>query len=122
MKIFGHPWIEYETFYSVNSIDDIKRTPSNALLHIDSLSDNIELVIYCKNNLLDYALRVLDIKEAIFANNLGATFLLCSKSLAKELMPIAQNYLFDTQVIAYISNESEIAEMAKSGVDGVKFR
>ena len=122
MKVFGHRWIEYETFYSVENIEEIKRTPPNSLLHIDSLSDHIEIVKYCQKNSVSYALRVVEIKEAIFANNLGATFLLCSQSLAKELMPIAQNYLFDAQVIAYISKESEIAEMAKSGVDGVKFR
>jgi hypothetical protein len=122
MKIFGHPWMESETFYSVESIEEIKRTPPNALLHIESLSEYIELVSYCQKNSLMYALKISEIKEAIFANNLGAKYLLCSKDLAKELTPIAQNYLFDTQIIAYITDESEIAEMAKAGVDGVKFR
>jgi hypothetical protein len=122
MKIFGHPWMESETFYSVESITEIARTPSNALLHIDSLSENIDLIRYCQKNVLPYALKISEIKEAIFANNLGAKYLLCSKELAKELMPIAQNYLFDTQVIAYILDEKEIEEMAKSGVDGIKFK
>ena len=122
MKIFGHPWMESETFYSVENIEEIERTPSNALLHIDSLSDYIDLVRYCQENSLAYALKISEIKEAIFANNLGAKYLLCSKELAKELMPIAQNYLFDTQVIAYILDETEIEEMAKIGVDGIKFK
>ena len=122
MKIFGHPWIEYETFYSVETIEEIKRTPSNALLHIESLTEYIELIRYAKENNLAYGLKISEIKEAIFANNLNAKFLFCSKELATELMPIAQNYLFDTEVIAYISDESEIEEMAKAGVDGVKFR
>ena len=121
MKIFGHPWIESDSFYGVDSIEDIKRTPSNSILYIDSLSKQIDMVKYFQNNSLSYALKVEDIKEAIFANNFGATFILCSKELARELMPIAQNYLFDTQIIAYISSESEIAKMAKSGVDGVMF-
>ena len=122
MKIFGHPWIESETFYSVESIDEIKRTPPNALLHIDSLAEHIGLVHYCQENTLEYALKISEIKEAMFANNFGAKYLLCSKELAKELMPIAQNYLFDTQVIAYILDETEIEEMAKVGVDGIKFK
>ena len=122
MKIFGHPWIEYETFYSVETIEEIKRTPSNALLHIESLTEYIELIRYAKENNLAYGLKISEIKEAIFANNLNAKFLFCSKELATELMSIAQNYLFDTEVIAYISDESEIEEMAKAGVDGVKFR
>jgi len=122
MKIFGHPLMESETFYSVESIEEIERTPSNALLHIDSLVEHFELIKYCQKNSLAYALKISEIKEGIFANNLGAKFILCSKELGKELMPIAQNYLFDTQVIAYILDEKEIEEMAKVGVDGVKFR
>jgi len=39
--------------------------------------------------------------------------------LAKELMPIAQNYLFDTQILAKIEEDSEIEALAKDGVDGV---
>jgi len=34
-------------------------------------------------------------------------------------MPIAQNYLFDTRVLATILQKDEIEEMAKVGVDGV---
>jgi hypothetical protein len=122
MKIFGHPWIESETLYSVASIDEIGQTPSNALLHIDAFSEKIALIHYCKKNNLLYAVKISEIKEAIFANNLGAKYILCSKTLAKELMPIAQNYLFDAEIIAYISDEKEIEELAKVGVDGVKFR
>ena len=122
MKIFGHPWIESETLYSISSPDEIKETPPNALLHIDAFSEKIALIEYCYRNHLLYAVKISEIKEAIFANNLGAKFLLCSKPLAKELMPIAQNYLFDAQVIAYIGDEKEIEELAKVGVDGVKFK
>ena len=122
MKIFGHPLMESETFYSVENIEEIERTPSNALLHIESFNEHFELIQYCQKNSLPYALKISEIKEAIFANNLGAKYLLCSKELAKELMPIAQNYLFDTQVIAYILDEKEIEEMAKVGVDGIKFK
>jgi len=122
MKIFGHPWIESETFYSVKSIEEVNRTPSNALLHIDSLSKHIELITYCKANSLAYAVKISEIKEAIFTNILRAKFLLCSKELAIELMPIAQNYLFDAQIIAYISDEKEIEELAKANVDGVMFK
>jgi len=119
MKIFGHPWIASEILYSVSNIEEIKQTPSNALLQIDIFSTNIELVHYCHKNHLHYAVKILEIKEAIFANSLGAKFILCSQKLAKELMPIAQNYLFDAQVIAYILEDSEINEMAKIEVDGV---
>ena len=119
MKIFGHPWIESETFYRVDSIESIKSTTPNALLRLEKLSCSLSLAQYCQKNTLSYSIEIENIKEAIFANLLGAKFILCSKKLARELMPIAQNYLFDTEILAYILDESEIEELAKQGVDGV---
>ena len=118
MKIFGHEWIESERFYAVSKESEISKTPTNSLLKLDTLSSSLDLAKYCQNNLLRYALEVETIEEAIFANLLSATYLLCDKKLAKELMPIAQNYLFDVEVLAYIKKD-EIEEMAKVGVDGV---
>ena len=118
MKIFGHEWIESERFYEVTQESDISKTPTNALLKLDLLSTSLSLAKYCQSNALRYAIEIKNIEEAIFANLLSATYILCDKSLAKELMPIAQNYLFDTQILAYIK-ENEIEEMAKAGVDGV---
>ena len=119
MKIFGHDWIESERFYAVSKASEISKTPSNALLKVEGgLSASLKLAKYCKNNRLRYAIAVESIEEAIFANLLNATYILCEKKLAKEIMPIAQHYLFDTQILAYIKKD-EIEEMAKVGVDGV---
>jgi len=117
MKIFGHPWINSEEFYTIKTIEDIKDTPSNSIVKIDSFK--IELLNYCDRNSLSYIVSVSTIKEAIFANILHAKYILASKDLAKELMPIAQNYLFDTLILASISSDSEIEEIAKSNIDGV---
>jgi len=117
MKIFGHPWIESEPFYTIRSIDDIKSTPPNSTLKIENF--DIEMLHYCNKNSLTYLVVVSNIKEAIFANILNAKYLIGSKKMVKELMPIAQNYLFDTQVLAFIQNDDEIEEMAKANVDGV---
>jgi hypothetical protein len=118
MKIFGHDWIESEKFYGVSKIEEISKTPANSLLELESLSKSLVVAKYCEKNALRYALKVNNIEEAMFANLLKSTYILCEKELAKELMPIAQNYLFDTQVLAYI-NKEEIGEMAKYGVDGI---
>ncbi len=119
MKIFGHDWIESEHFYAISKASDINKTPANALLKVEGgLSASLTLAKYCKSNRLRYAIAVESIEEAIFANLLEATYILCEKKLAKEIMPIAQHYLFDTQVLAYIKQD-EIEEMAKVGVDGV---
>ena len=118
MKIFGHEWIESENFYEVFSIEEIAKTPANSLLLLDPLAKTLEIAKHCKKNTLRYVLEISSIEEAMFANLLNATYVLCEKELAKELMPIAQNYLFDTQVLARI-NKNEIEEMAKIGLDGI---
>jgi hypothetical protein len=118
MKVFGHEWIESEHFYEVTNENEISKTPTNSLLKLHCLTSSLELAKYCQSNDLRYALEIESIKEAIFANLLNASYILCSKTLAKELMPIAQNYLFDTLILAYVK-ENEIEEMAKIGVDGV---
>ncbi|NOZ89750.1 MAG: hypothetical protein GXO60_00530 [Epsilonproteobacteria bacterium] len=119
MLIFGHLWMESPQFYQIDTIDDIIDTPSNSIVSIDSLAKNIELIKHCQKNFIPFCLHINSIKEAIFANSFGAKYIISSKDLAKEIMPIAQNYLFDTRVLAQISDEDEIEEMAKAGVDGV---
>jgi len=119
MKIFGHPWIESEDFYKISLMEEIKFTPSNSVLHLKTLSFSLSLAKYCQQNHLAYMVEVETIKDAIFANSLNAKYILVSKELATELMPIAQNYLFDTQVLATIFDENEIEEMAKQGIDGI---
>jgi hypothetical protein len=118
MQIFGHPYIESEAFYAVKKVEEIHATPANALLKLGRLPNSLELAKYCQANALRYALTIETIEEAMFSNLLRATYVLSSKELAKELMPIAQNYLFDVHVLAIIK-EDEIEEMAKCGVDGV---
>ncbi|CAA6824778.1 MAG: Unknown protein [uncultured Sulfurovum sp.] len=121
MQIFGHDWIESRSFYSISSEEEIKATPSNSLLQLQLLKKSLALAKHCQENGLQYVLEIESIEEAMFANLLGATYVLCEKELAKELMPIAQHYLFDTQILAVIE-KSEIEEMAKAGVDGVLLR
>ncbi len=120
MTIFGHPWVEHEPLYRISNQTEIHATPPNTLLKIEAF--DIELLKYCHANTLPYMVTIESIKEAIFANIYHAKYVRCSKSLAKTLMPIAQNYLFDTQVLAIIDQEEEIEEMAKANVDGVWFR
>jgi hypothetical protein len=121
MKIFAHPWIESEQFYSIKSQEDIKKTPINSTLLLSPLPSSLELAKYCQKNNLSYAIRVESIKDAIFANLLEAKYTISSKEVATELISIAQNYLFDTQILAEITTDSEIEEMAKISVDGVIF-
>jgi len=117
MRVFGHPWIESEPFFLISNPEEIKLTPPNSIVKLQRF--DATLMHYCQNHAIAYAVRIYTIKEGIFANLLGAKYITCSPSLATKLMPIAQNYLFDTQILARIENESEIEEMAIAGVDGV---
>jgi hypothetical protein len=121
MQIFGHKWIDSIQFYNIESIDDIASTPPNSIVKISNLSKFIDIVKHCQKNLIPFVLEIDSIKDAIFANIFGAKYTISSKELAKKIMPIAQNYLFDTQILAKISEDNEIEEMAKIGVDGVIF-
>ena len=119
MLIFGHKWIESSKFYKIYTIEDIKDTPPNSTLLLSDLEESIDIAKYCKKNSLPFAIEVKSIRDAIFSNLLNAKYIIAQKELAKSIMPIAQNYLFDSLVLTNISSEDEIEEMAKSGVDGV---
>jgi len=119
MLIFNHPWIESPKFYRVDTVKDIDNTPPNSIVSLSTLPYSIDIAKYCQKNLVPFAIDIDSIKNSIFANILGAKYIICSPKLAKEIMPIAQNYLFDTRVLATISQENEIEDMAKVGVDGV---
>jgi hypothetical protein len=121
MQIFGHKWINSQKFYKIKNITDIKKTPPNSLVSLEPLTYSIEIAKYCQRNLIPFVIEANSIKDAIFANILGAKYILSSKEFAKQIMPIAQHYLFDAQILAQISNENEIEEMANMGVDGVVF-
>ncbi len=117
MKVFNHPLIKSEKFYPISKIEDIDRTPPNSTVLLSTL--NMEIALYCKENLIPYSVKISNIKDAVFANLLNAKYIICSKELSKEIMPIAQNYLFDTEILVEILEDSEIEEMARVGVDGV---
>jgi superfamily I DNA and/or RNA helicase len=121
MKIFNHPWIESKPFYTIKTQEEIKNTPPNSIVLLSPLPSSLDIAKYCQKNAIPYIIRVRSIKEAIFANLLGAKYTISSKELATNLMSIAQNYLFDTQILAEIESDSEIEEMAKANVDGVVF-
>ena len=118
MLVFGFKDIKSPNFFTVSSVDDIKSSSAKDIVLLSSFSAPYELAKYCQDNDIAYAVMVSSIKEAIFASNLGASFLICSCDLAKELQKIADNYLWDCKILAKVSSEDEIEELAIAGVDG----
>ncbi|RLA77382.1 MAG: hypothetical protein DRG30_00225 [Epsilonproteobacteria bacterium] len=121
MKIIGHPWVESESFAQVDAVEKIISTPTGSVLLISDISRSINLLHYCESQGLPFALRAMDIKTALFAHALHARYVIVKKEMAGVIQGLAQNYLFDTQVIVEIEHEDEIEEYARMGIDGVIF-
>ena len=119
MILMGDKLIPYTDFFNISSIDDIKNTKSNSLV---SFRYNENLLTYSSENELDYAVIISSIKEAIYANNLNARYIVCEKELAKDIQKIADNYMFDSKVLAVIETSDEIEEIAQNEIDGIIYK
>lgn len=118
MIIIGNPYIKHDLFYPIDSILDIRNSPSNSTL---LFGYDLEIMSYCCENNIAYLVDVTSIKEAIFANNLKARYILINKTNSTKLQKIAENYMFDSKVLTHIDEEDEIEMIADSGIDGVIF-
>jgi hypothetical protein len=116
MLIFGHNKIEAEEFFRIENIGDIKNSPNGATVLVDRF--DIDIAKFCQVNLVPYTIVVSSIRDAIFANLLNAKYIIAPRDILRELMKIAEYYLFDTKVLVE-AREDEIVDMARVGVDGV---
>jgi len=121
MIIIGHPWIESQQFFKIFSKEEIYQTSANTIVLLEPLSDSHLLAKYCKENQIPFAVTVNTLKEAVFTNALGAAYMICEEDDAAVFQPVAQEYLFDTRILALIHDEKEIEKIARSGIDGVVF-
>jgi len=121
MLLFGHRFIEADSFYHINTIDAIKKTAPNSYLYLTFSEENLDIITHMRENMLTFALEVTTIQELIYASALKASFIFVNKELVKTAQNIAENYLFDAKIVLKISDEEEIEEAALLGVDGVYF-
>lgn len=119
MILIGDEIIPCETIVKINSIDDIKSTKPNTTLIFDF---NVDIMTYCKNNSVQYASVVYSIKEAIYANALKAKYIITDMELSAQVQKIAQNYMFDSRILAIIEQDSKIEEVALAEIDGVIYK
>ena len=119
MRIVGDSLIDFEPFYRVGSIDEIKKTPPNSvvLFGIDS-----EIAKYCKENLVKFAIVVNDMTQLIYAYNYGADFIVVPKEIAKQAVSFADDYLIDAKIVLVIEKKEELIEAANSRVDIALFK
>jgi len=121
MILIGHPWVKSPEFCRVFSQDDIKASRPDQIVLLEPLVDSHKLAQYCQEHNTVYAVGVNTLDEALYANALGASYMICDEDTALMIQPIAETYLFDTKVLVLIHNEKEISKIARGGIDGVIF-
>ena len=121
MLIVGHPWVKSQKFHKVCSLEEIRLSQASDVVLLDTLADSYALAQYCQENGIAYALKTKSIDEALFANALGAKYMVCEEAMALVIQPIAQEYLFDARILVPVENEKEMTKLAKAGIDGVIF-
>ncbi len=121
MIIIGHPWIKSNRFFKVFSIEGIKKSKANDIILLEPLVDSHTYAQYCQANAIPFAVVVNTLDDALFANALGAKYIICEEDDALMIQPIAQEYLFDTRILVLIHSEKEISKIARGHVDGVIF-
>jgi hypothetical protein len=121
MLIFGHPLLPSETFYHIDSLEAAASTPPGSTVLFAWNETNLDLVAHCQSNDLPFAVDVASVKEALFAENVGARYLLVEGSLAKSVQKIAETYLFDAKILTRIEDETQLEAVAYEGIDGVVF-
>jgi NAD(P)H-dependent flavin oxidoreductase YrpB (nitropropane dioxygenase family) len=121
MILIGHPWIKSPEFCRVFSLEDIQKSRADQVVLLEPLVDSHMLAQYCQENGIAYAVVANTLDEAIYANALGAAYIICDEDTALMIQPVAQEYLFDTRVLVLIHSEKEISKIARGGIDGVIF-
>ena len=121
MLLFGHRFIPSERFYHIDDIETIIHTPANSLLYLPFSETNLDIITHLSSNDLRFGVECASLREVIYANALGAAFVIVDEALAKSAQKAADTYLFDAKILCRIHTEEKIEESAYEGIDGVIF-
>lgn len=119
MILIGDKLVPFEEIFNIKNIEDIKTTKANSTI---SFGYDEELMKYSFENDLNSAIIVNSVKESIYANALNAKYIIVDKNLAKDIQKVAENYMFDSKILAIIESNEEIEEIASFEVDGVIYK
>ena len=119
MILIGDKLVPFENIESIKKIEDIQNTKANSTL---SFGYNEEILKYTYENELSVAIKVDSIKEAIYTNALNAKYIIAQKLLAKEIQKVAENYMFDSKILAIIETNEELEEIASFEIDGIIYK
>ncbi|EPH09303.1 hypothetical protein HMPREF9309_00822 [Campylobacter ureolyticus ACS-301-V-Sch3b] len=120
MQIIGHKLIEYENFNLIQTVENI--------LNFDNLifEYNENFIKNARNSGKTFSVIVRNLNEAILANALNAKFIIIEKnniSIAKEVVKLAEFYLFDSKIAVIIENyEKDLLNAINLRVDAVIYK
>lgn len=120
MQIIGHKLIEYENFNLIQTVENI--------LNFDNLifEYNEDFIKNAKDNGKTFSVVARNLNEAILANALKAKFIIIEKnntSIAKEVVKLAEFYLFDSKIAVIIENyEKDLLNAINLRVDAVIYK
>ena len=115
MIILNHPLIPSPKLTKITRKPQISNVPANEMVWIEF---DMDLMRYCHDNDVHYAVTVVDTSQAVYANALKADFLMCGFQAAQKIQKVAEHYLFDAKVIA-ILDERVLYKAIEAGIDGV---
>ena len=119
MILIGDKLVPFEDIFLIKNIKDIENTKANSTVLFDFEE---EILTYCYKNELFCAVVVNSIKEPIYCNNLNVKYIISEKELSIELQKIADNYMYDSKILAIIDSNEELEQVAKLEIDGIIYR
>lgn len=94
MLLFGHRFIQSESFYHISNIDAITNTPPSSTIYFKFSEENIDIINHANLNHIPMALSVKTIQELIYASSLNASYMIIDKEMAKKPPTILLKTIF----------------------------
>lgn len=116
MKLIGHELVPYEPLFWRENARQIEAGKQN-LFKFD------EAAIKRAQELgAQFSVEAENLNEIIVANAAGAKFIVVPRELAGKAARLAQDYLFDAQICAFVESENELAALSDTGADAAIFK
>jgi hypothetical protein len=119
MIIIGSKDIPYDIIKKISSIDDIKNTQANSTLLFNF---DIKILRYTQANNLNSAVKINNIKEIMYSSIFEAKYIIVPNNLLIQAQKIANNYMFDSKILAIIQNDDELEKAILNEIDGVIYK
>ena len=116
MKLIGHELVPYEPLFWRENARQIEAGKQN-LFKFDATA-----IKRAQELGAQFSVEAENLNEIIVANAAGAKFIIVPRELAGKAAKLAQDYLFDAQICAFVESENELAAFSDTGADAAIFK